>query len=76
MKGAEGEVGNNGIEDLVSAAATEATRKFTFEELCQLEDDYNFDWQCHEDTLHLLQKNETLWQREAKEIWLGWGGNP
>ena len=53
----QGEVGNDGIEDLVFAAATEATRDFTFAELEQLEDDYNFDWQCHEDTLQLLQKN-------------------
>ena len=74
MEGAEGEVSNNGIEDLVSAAATEATRKFTFEELCQLEDDYNFDWQCHEDTLQLLQKNgNAVTTRNKKNlVRLGW----
>ena len=54
--------------------ATEATRKFTFEELQQLEDDYNFDWQCHEDTLQLLQKNGNAVATRNKKnlVRLGW----
>ena len=66
-EGAEGEASNDGIEDLVSAAATEPTRAFTFAELQQLEHD--FDWECHETTLELLQKNgEAVAARNKKNL--------
>ena len=64
----QGEASNDSIENLVSGAATEPTRAFTFAELQKLEHD--FDWECHETTLELLQKNgEGVAARNKKTLW-------
>ena len=64
-EGAEGEAATAGIEDLISSTgnAEDPGRAFTFEELQQLD----FDWECHEATLQVLEKNGTIVMAKNKE---------